>query len=94
MARRHLTQLQQRVKTCWNFVNEWNLWKKLWEKKSHTEVNPKTGQTGGMGRSCAQPKSSNGGAYYNNFKRQKTNNTNYQNYQARNGYKISLIEAI
>jgi hypothetical protein len=55
-------------------------------EKSHTEVNPKTGQTGGMGRLCAQPKSSDGGAYSNNFKRQKTNNNNYLNYQARNGY--------
>jgi hypothetical protein len=35
-----------------------------------------------MGRLCAQPKHSSGGAYNNNFKRQKTYNNNYQ---ARNG---------
>jgi hypothetical protein len=49
------------------------------------EVNPKTGPTGGRGRSYAQPKHSDGGAYNdNNFKRRKTNN---KKQPARNGYK-------
>ena len=48
------------------------------------EVNPKTGPNGGVGRSYAQPKSSDGGAYNNNFKRRKTNN---KKQHARNGYK-------
>jgi hypothetical protein len=53
-------------------------------ENSYVEVKPKTGQTGGMGRSYAQPKHSDGGAYVNNnnnFKRQKTNN----NQQSRHG---------
>ena len=45
------------------------------------EVNPTTGQIGGMGRSYAQPKHSDGGAYENIVK--KTNNNNQH---ARNGY--------
>jgi hypothetical protein len=40
------------------------------------EVKPKTGPTGGMGRSYAPPKTSERGAYTNNFKSQKTNNNN------------------
>jgi hypothetical protein len=53
------------------------------EEKNY-EVNLKTGTAGGMGCSYAQPKHSNGGAYNNNFKRQKMNN---KKQPARNGFK-------
>ena len=59
------------------FCERMEFMEELTGEKSYIEGNPKTGLTGGMGRSCAQPKHSSGGAYTCNACSSKSQNTEF-----------------